>query len=87
VGNYRANDFGLHDMHGSVREWTQDCWNDSYNGAPSNGRAQTQGGCAKRVVRGGSWYLPPSYLRSADRYKDFASIRASSFGFRLVQDR
>ncbi len=38
VGSFSANEFGLYDMHGNVREWTQDCWNDSYTGAPKDGR-------------------------------------------------
>ena len=56
VGSYPANAFGLHDVHGNVWEWTQDCWNGSYRGAPANGSAWESGICARRVVRGGSWY-------------------------------
>jgi formylglycine-generating enzyme required for sulfatase activity/serine/threonine protein kinase len=55
VGSYEANDFGLLDMHGNVYEWTQDCWNGSYAGAPSDGSAWTRGDCDRRVLRGGSW--------------------------------
>jgi len=39
VGTYRPNAFGLHDMLGNVREWTQDCWNGHYKGAPTDGSA------------------------------------------------
>ena len=56
VGSYPANAWGLHDVHGNVWEWTQDCWHGSYAGAPTDGSAWTSGGdCARRVVRGGSW--------------------------------
>jgi len=62
VKSYQPNDFGLYDMHGNVWELTQDCWNDSYKGAPANGQAWTSGHCGKRVVRGGAWNLKPYSL-------------------------
>ena len=55
VGSFPANAWGLHDMHGNVGEWVQDCWNESYEGAPTDGSAWESGDCDYRVVRGGSW--------------------------------
>ena len=55
VGSFAANQFGLYDMVGNVWEWTEDCWNESYQGAPADGSAWTSGDCSRRVVRGGSW--------------------------------
>ena len=43
VGSFRANGFGLHDVSGNVLEWVEDCWHDSYVGAPSDGGAWTSG--------------------------------------------
>jgi len=87
VGLFKANSFGLYDMHGNVLEWTQDCWNDSYNDAPSTNKAWELGDCAKRVLRGGSWDGGPNNLRSADRVRYTASGRDVVVGFRLVQGR
>lgn len=84
VKSYPANAFGLYDMHGNVWEWTQDCWNGNYNGAPVNGLQR--GDCAKRVLRGGSWLDNPGYLRVSDRYRNDTAIRYDYSGFRLAQD-
>jgi formylglycine-generating enzyme required for sulfatase activity len=68
VGSFRANEFGLHDMHGNVEEWVQDCWNANYKGAPSDGSAWTTGDCGRRVLRGGTYLAgDPLELRSAAR--------------------
>ena len=87
VGSYRPNAFGLHDMHGNVREWVQDCWNDSYVDAPNDDRAWETGDCSRRVTRGGSWSSTPKSLRSASRGRDNSSSRSIFRGFRLVQDK
>ena len=85
VGGYPANSFGLHDMHGNVFEWTQDCWNNNYNGAPTNGSAWTSGDCSQRVVRGGSWLSYPRLLRSAYRFRDATADRDNYLGFRVAR--
>ena len=85
VGSYRANAFGLYDMLGNVWEWTEDCWNENYSNVPTDGSAWTAGNCSLRVVRGGSWYVNPRYLRSALRFRDSAALRDSSNGFRVAR--
>jgi formylglycine-generating enzyme required for sulfatase activity/uncharacterized caspase-like protein len=68
VGQFPANAFGLHDMHGNVWEWVQDVWHDNYAGAPIDGSAWVTGGDQSRgVLRGGSWSDAPQGLRSANR--------------------
>ena len=85
VGVYEANAFGLHDVLGNVWEWTQDCRNASYSGAPPDGSAWMSGDCSLRVLRGGSWGFAPWDLRSAVRGWRSAGDRISSFGFRVAR--
>ena len=85
VGSFRPNAFGLHDVHGNVWEWVQDCWNGNYAGAPGDGRAWEMGDCSRRVLRGGSWYVEPWYLRSALRIRGTAGNRGSGSGFRIAR--
>ncbi|MYC12272.1 MAG: SUMF1/EgtB/PvdO family nonheme iron enzyme [Gemmatimonadetes bacterium] len=84
VGSFRANAWGIHDMHGNVWEWVEDCWNDSYVGAPTDGSAWESGSCDRRVLRGGSWYDEPWVLRSANRSGIYTVIRDLSNGFRVA---
>ena len=85
AASFTANAFGLYDMHGNVREWTQDCWNGSYKGAPSDGTAWLSGECGRRVLRGGSWRGNPYVLRSANRNWSTSGNRFNGFGFRLAR--
>ena len=75
VGSFAANRFGLHDVHGNVWEWVQDCWNPSYHGAPRDGRAWERRDCSQRVLRGGSWLNEPWLLRSAIRNRNSSGNR------------
>ena len=68
VGSFAANAFGVHDMLGNAWEFVEDCWNDSYNGAPVDGSAWRGGNCDKRIRRGGSWSNVPSAVRAAERF-------------------
>jgi formylglycine-generating enzyme required for sulfatase activity len=67
VGSYLPNGFGFFDMIGNAAEWVQDCRNDNYQGAPSDGSAWEQGDCNYRGIRGGSWEYGPKDLRVARR--------------------
>jgi formylglycine-generating enzyme required for sulfatase activity len=84
VGQYPANQWGLHDIHCNVREWCQDHWHDNFKGAPTDGSAWVEGGNAnRRVQRGGSWLFNPRYCRSAYRSSYGPDYRDSGFGFRV----
>ena len=81
VGSFAANGFGLYDMVGNVWEWTEDCYHDSYNGAPADGSPWTSGDCSARIVRGGSFF--DIGLRSANRAGLTTGFRGSLCGFRV----
>ena len=86
VGSFAANGFGLYDMVGNVREWTEDCYHDTYSGAPADGSAWIEGAdCSSRIVRAGSWFFAPAFLRSAKRYWFTTDYRLNYLGFRVAR--
>jgi formylglycine-generating enzyme required for sulfatase activity len=73
-------------MHGNVWEWVEDCWKGNYTGAPTDGSAWTSGNCNYRVLRGGSWYDVPGFLRAASRREGVGfGSRISGSGFRVAR--
>lgn len=85
VGSLPPNSFGLHDMHGNVMEWVEDCYEKSYSGAPKDGSARSSGSCEKRVLRGGSFRDEPYLLRSAARMTFVPTGREWRVGFRIAR--
>ncbi len=83
VGSFRPNAFGLYDMLGNVWQWIEDCYHNSYGGAPDDASAWVGGECKSHVLRGGSWYLDPWILRSARRGGGAADVRIVTDGFRI----
>ncbi|MBT7854700.1 MAG: formylglycine-generating enzyme family protein [Opitutae bacterium] len=80
VGVYPANAWGFHDMHGNVWEWCLDPYGDYPSGSASDPVGPSDG--TGRVIRGGSWFLPTGFMRSAYREGLFRS-RSLYLGFRL----
>ncbi|MBF0294670.1 MAG: SUMF1/EgtB/PvdO family nonheme iron enzyme [Magnetococcales bacterium] len=87
VATLPSNPWGLFEMHGNVWEWCEDHWHDSYNGAPTDGRAwldtaSPDGG--GRVLRGGSWDASARYVRAAFRVRLPPGERFGYLGFRCA---
>ena len=86
VGLLPANPWGLHEVHGNVREWTQDCFAASnLRGWPADGTAVETGDCTSRFLRNGSYYDDPGDVRSANRAPSSAGERHGSAGFRVAK--
>lgn len=85
----KPNAFGIHDVHGNVSEWVQDCWSPVYSHAIASGKAVTDtvhSDCTMRVVRGGSWRNGPTGLRLSFRQPAIARSRQDDVGFRVARD-
>ncbi len=86
AGSLPANAFGLHEMHGNVWEWVQDCYKPDYQDAPVDGSAVTASDCQLRILRGGAWNYYPWMLRSAYRYATSGDVRLNNAGLRVARD-
>jgi formylglycine-generating enzyme required for sulfatase activity len=86
AGSFKANAFGLYDMHGNVWEWVQDCYNKGYFGAPADGQALADASDSDcwHVLRGGSWSDGAVVLRCAVRNYYGPDVRFDYVGFRVV---
>jgi formylglycine-generating enzyme required for sulfatase activity len=86
VGSFPPNAFGLHDMHGNVSEWVEDCFHNDYTAtAPVDGSAWIEGNCTGRVLRGGSWEDSDAELRSAARVGEYRYNSSYTDGFRIAR--
>ena len=82
VGSFKANGFGLNDMHGNVFQWIEDCYVKTYDGARTGGSTSPVEGCQRRVTRGGSWASASELLRSSSRDWSPPDIKGTILGFR-----
>jgi formylglycine-generating enzyme required for sulfatase activity len=73
-------------MHGNVYEWTADCYNENYVGAPSDGSAWLTGKCEFKRIRGNDWGEAPVFSRSGNRNALVPGDRGDWIGFRVARD-
>jgi formylglycine-generating enzyme len=85
VGSFKPNAFGLYDMAGNIFVLTADCWNQNYNGAPTDGSAWKSGECGQHVIRKGAYGNPhPWMFRAAHRAPIGDIIKRNRDGFRVA---
>jgi formylglycine-generating enzyme required for sulfatase activity len=91
VGSFAANAFGLHDMHGNVWEWVEDCFApydpNKLDGAAirsDTGSLEPNATCSRRVLRGGSWGDSPM-PESAVRVGIDPTLHYDTMGFRVAR--
>ncbi|MDT8300200.1 MAG: SUMF1/EgtB/PvdO family nonheme iron enzyme [Sedimentisphaerales bacterium] len=84
VGQFDANRWGIHDMHGNVWEWCEDSYITHTISEEVDPNSSDSVPC--RALRGGSWNADPSYCRSASRRGEPPQIRMNDIGFRIVMD-
>jgi serine/threonine-protein kinase len=85
VGSYPqgTSPYGLLDMAGNVWEWVNSCYIDyPYNA--TDGRENGAASCM-RVLKGGSWYNDPGYLRSSCRISAERDYVKYNIGFRCAK--
>ncbi|MCH7725668.1 MAG: formylglycine-generating enzyme family protein, partial [Planctomycetes bacterium] len=80
VGSYDANEWGLYDMHGNVREWCDSWFADSPRQSDEPGYIGPS-----RVLRGGSWLNYAVHCRSAYRGSGPPSNSNLIAGFRVAR--
>lgn len=80
-----ANPFGLFGVHGGVYDWVEDCWHDSYIGAPTDGSAWIEADCPRHVLRGGAATRALQTRRSAARIWFGSPNRMSYMSLRVAR--
>ncbi|HLN26421.1 MAG TPA: SUMF1/EgtB/PvdO family nonheme iron enzyme [Gemmataceae bacterium] len=91
VGSLKPNDFGLFDVQGNVFSWCQESYK-AYSTGNAGELTEDQedelavASTVNRALRGGSFEVQPSHVRSADRnFKAVPTNRYNSDGFRLAR--
>lgn len=81
----QPNPWGMFHALGNVNEWTADCWNPSHAGHLGDSAPRFTGNCARRVVKGGSWFNVPGLIRAAGRSGLPVDATYQTVGFRVAR--
>ena len=84
VGQKQPNPWGLYDMYGNVWEWVSDWFDEEYYSNSPTTDPQGPSSGSLRAFRGGCWFNPAEFCRSALRNCDREDSPRKGRGFRLV---
>jgi len=82
VKTKRANELGLYDMSGNVKEWCSDLYGDYSSCAQTDPTGPSSG--SLRVLRGGSWSINAGGCRVFSRGGNYPGFCNDYYGFRLA---
>ncbi len=84
IGSFAPNAWGLYDTSGNVWEWTCSEWKEQFDGSESS-CVNPENTSGQRVLRGGSWFNRPVWLRSSARNRFYTDTRNNNLGFRVFR--
>jgi formylglycine-generating enzyme required for sulfatase activity len=82
VGSFRANPFGLHDVHGNVWEWCRDRFADYTSPVMGTDAERSAANTQDRVTRNGDFMSRAAYARSAFRDRVRPDYKYFNLGLR-----
>jgi formylglycine-generating enzyme required for sulfatase activity len=89
VGSLKPNDLGLFDVHGNLWEWCQDrsAGESRQPDSPKDAgrQAEVVRNDARRLIRGGTFYVQPVYVRTDNIDWLLPTERSNSVGMRPVR--
>ncbi len=86
VASYAPNGYGIYDMAGNVWEWCEDGFDPGYYARSKNKNPRGGNDKFRKVLRGGSWFNPPGFIRVAQRNFGHAEGLMDAIGFRCAMD-
>ena len=86
VGTKQPNELGIYDMTGNIFEWCSDWYGEKYYGQSNEYNPQGPPSGTSRVLRGGSWFISPIYMRVSLRSNSPPTTKNFIGGFRCVKD-
>ncbi len=90
VGRLRPNEFGLFDMHGNMKQWTQDRWSrlatrDSRDDTEDDEDIKAIDDNSRRAFRGGGYRDPALFAGSGVALHMTPTLHNPYFGFRVAR--